>query len=229
MKFIPGLKMWSTNKDLIDSAIKLIDDNIFHYIELTPIPGTEIDSFLSYDIPYAIHITTERFGVNIADPSKYVYNNQMIDFCIDWANQLGVEYMILHPGYGDPYESIAFLDDVCDSRILIENMPKVGIHDEKMIGYDPYLVKKLLDAGDFGFCLDFNHAVKAAISMKTDYKGLLIDFMELKPKMFHISDGMINVEYDEHLNIGEGNYDLKSFYNCIIKNDFKYCNSIWTS
>ena len=67
----------------------------------------------------------------------------------------------------------------------------------------------LLGAGEFGFCLDLNHAAKAAISMNVDYKQFIPKMIELNPVMFHISDGMLNNGLDEHLTIGEGEYDMK--------------------
>ncbi len=73
MKLDFGLKLWSTNNNVISEARKLIDDNVFQYIELTPIPKTDIDFFLNLGIPYIIHITTERNGLNIADNSKKTY------------------------------------------------------------------------------------------------------------------------------------------------------------
>jgi len=52
---------------MLSLADQLINEDVFQYIELTPIPNIEIETFLSYDLPYTIHITTERHGVNIAD------------------------------------------------------------------------------------------------------------------------------------------------------------------
>ena len=95
-----GLKLWSTNQDTLPQAEQLIKDDVFQYIELTPIPGTEIDAFLSYDLPYTIHITTERHGVNIADKEIRDFNFKTIQNCIEWADQLNARYLILHPGFG---------------------------------------------------------------------------------------------------------------------------------
>ncbi len=47
---------------------------------------------------------------------------------------------------------------------------------------------------------------------------LINGLLELKPAMFHISDGNLNNEVDEHLTLGEGNFDIKFFLDCIIKN-----------
>ena len=67
---------------------------------------------------------------------------------------------------------------------------------------------------DMGLCLDFEHAVKAAV----DYKEYVQGFMGLEPKMFHVSDGTLSEEKDEHLGIGEGEYDFGFLMGCIYNN-----------
>ena len=66
-------------------------------------------------------------------------------------------------------------------------MAKTGGGGEKMIGYDTEQIKEL-QKNKFGFCLDFGHATKAAISLKVDYKNFIKDLLGLKPKVFHIYD-----------------------------------------
>jgi deoxyribonuclease-4 len=214
-----GLKLWSTNADVIDKAACLIKEDVFQYIELTPIPNTEIDSFLKQDVPYVIHITTERHGFNIADKSKWDFNIQVIDECIEWADKLNAKYLVLHPGFGSIDNALDFLQMIDDDRILIENMPKLGLYDEQMIGYSPEQIE-LLMGSKFGFCLDLNHAVKAAISLRLDYKDFISEFMELNPSYFHIADGRLNYEKDEHLAIGKGEYDFE-----FLKNLMRFANN----
>ena len=42
--------------------------------------------------------------------------------------------------------------------------------------------------------------------MGRDYKDYINKFIQLKPKVFHISDGLLNNKKDKHLNINEGLY-----------------------
>ena len=51
-----GLKLWSINYNLLEEARKLIEKGIFHYIELMPVPDTEISPFQKIKVPYVIHI-----------------------------------------------------------------------------------------------------------------------------------------------------------------------------
>ena len=86
-------------------------------------------------------------------------------------------------------------------------MPKVGLGGETMIGYSPEQIKELIGDGDMGLCLDFGHTVKAAVSRGVDYKVYVKGFIGLEPRFFHASD--------EHLGIGEGEYDLGFLMGCV--------------
>ena len=221
MKIKFGLKLWSINHDMIDKAKALIENNFFQYIELMPIPDTEIAPFLEYNLPYIIHITTEKHGLNIADKKKKEFNLRAMNNCIEWADKLNAKYLILHPGFGRIDNAIEFLNKIDDKRILIENMPKVGINDERMIGYTIEQIEKMIN-NKFGFCLDLNHAIKVAVSLKVDYKLFIEEFLKLNPRMFHVSDGKLDNEKDEHLPIGEGEYDFEFLMDCVKKSKSKY-------
>ena len=212
-----GLKLWSINTDLINQAVHLIDEKIFDYIELMVIPDSEIKPFL-IDVPYIIHIPHEKFGVNLGDPAAKECTLQMINESITWANRLNARYLILHAGHGSMQYATDLLREVSESRLLIENMPKVGLDGEAMIGYSPAQIEELIGDSDMGLCLDFGHAVKAAVSMGVDYREYVQGFMRLEPNVFHMSDGMLNEEKDEHLNIDEGEYDFGFLANCICVN-----------
>ena len=92
-------------------------------------------------------------------------------------------------------------------------MPVVGLDDESLIGHDSDQLK-LLMGSKFNFCLDLNHAIKAAISLDLPYQDFITELLKLNPKVFHIADGQLDIEQDEHLNIGQGNYDFKFLLDC---------------
>ncbi|WP_445475041.1 TIM barrel protein [Methanococcoides methylutens] len=205
----------------MQKAADLIKQDIFQYVELTPIPNTDITPFLSYELPYVIHITTERHGFNIADKQKEDFNLKIIDDCVQWADQLDAKYLILHPGFGLIDDAMDFLDLIEDDRILIENMPKVGINGENMVGYSIEQIERLMGSR-FGLCLDFGHAAKAAVSLGLDYKEHILNFVDLNPKMFHISDGLLDSEKDQHLAVGKGDYDMAFIKKCVYRNQYQY-------
>ncbi|MCD4784953.1 MAG: sugar phosphate isomerase/epimerase [Candidatus Eremiobacteraeota bacterium] len=212
MKF--GLKLWSINTNLIDQAVHLIDEKVFDYIELMVIPDSEIKPFL-IDVPYIIHIPHEKFGVNIGDPAAKEYTLQKINKSITWADRLNAKHLILHAGHGSMQHATDLLHGLSDSRVLIENMPKVGLDGEAMIGHSPEQIEELVGDSDMGLCLDFGHAVKAAVSLGVDYKEYVKRFVGLRPRVFHVSDGTLSGERDEHLGIGEGEYDFGFLMECV--------------
>jgi len=70
--------------------------------------------------------------------------------------------------------------------------------------------------------MDLNHAAKAAVSLKIPYKEFIKQFLKLRPEMFYISDGKQNTEKDEHLAVGEGDYDFEFFIKCIKENPSRF-------
>ena len=216
-----GVKLWSTDSGLIEEAEKLIKDRIFDYVELMVIPGTQIFPFQKIGVPYIIHTTSDKYGLNIADDKKEIYNDNLVKKNIDWTSKLNAKYLIFHPGFGQIGAAKSFLNKMSDSRILVENMPKIGINGEAMVGCTPEEVKELM-GNKFGFCLDFNHAIKASGGLNENYKDYVASFLELKPKVAHISGGILKEEKDNHLNIGEGDYDFSFFVDCIKKSKVRY-------
>jgi len=206
--------LWSKNINLIDYAEYLIKTRTFQFIELTIIPGTDISPFLDRQIPFNIHLTPDSYGVNIADFKIREFNHRIINYCREWADQLNAQYIILHPGFGSLECAISVLEEYDDPRIIIENMPKKGIGGEKLVGFSPDQIKSLCQ-GKFGLCLDLNHAIKAAMTLKKDYHQFIEEFLTLEPVMFHISDGSLNIQVDEHLNFGEGEYPLQFLMSCL--------------
>jgi deoxyribonuclease-4 len=209
-----GLKLWSTNTQLLVQAEEAIQNGSFQYVELAVIPNTDISPFLEYDLPYYIHATTDTHGVNIADPETYAFTTRQINTCIDWADKLNASTIILHPGIGSTTAAFRFLKGLHDDRILIENMPKIGLRGEQMAGWSPKQIEVLI-GNRFGFCLDLNHAIKASVSSGIPYTKMIRDFLRLDPKMFHIADGFLRDGIDQHLSIGAGDYNIQELLSYI--------------
>ena len=214
-----GLKLWSNNQTLPE-ACDLINKGIFDYVELLAEPGKDVSNFEKAKIPYILHVPHDSFRFNIGEEKSFKLSLEILKQNIELADRISAKYLILHPGFGEVEIAKRFLEKIHDNRILIENMPLVGKHGEKMIGHNLEQIRQL-QKDRFGFCLDFEHATKAAINLKTDPKKFIEKFMALKPKVFHICDGVYQAGPDNHLNIDEGEYDFKFFIDCIKKNDSK--------
>jgi len=215
------LKLWSSNAVLLGNAVRLVEDGVFQCVELMVVPDTDISPFLRAKIPFILHVTSENWGFNISDGSKRSFNLSILENCFEWAEKLSAPYLVLHPGFGDIGAAKDFLNGINDRRILIENMPAIGDHNEAMVGYDHVQIKELI-GNRFGFCLDFGHAVKAATSLKKGSAKMLGDFLEISPVNFHICDGITKNEKDEHLSFGAGDFDLNFFASCVKKSRAKY-------
>lgn len=221
MKQKIGLKLWSNNSDLFHQGVKLIESDIFQYIEINVVPGTCPDIFSEYDIPYVIHGTTDAFGFDMGNISRLKQNNKLLQNNIDWADKLNSNIIILHPGINSLNNTCKFLDTVADNRIIIENMPRVGINDELLIGSTPKEIKSLIN-NKFGFCLDINHAIKSSTYFKEDYLSAIKQYLALKPSLIHLCDGNQFNCKDEHLHLNDGNYDLKEIKHLICKSTTQY-------
>jgi sugar phosphate isomerase/epimerase len=211
-----GLKLWARNHAYVDEAAELIRHGVFDYLEIMPEAGYDV-SVYPRDIRYVVH----AFKFNPADVSSREYNRSMMRLAIDWANALGSDTIILHPGIGTFKDSKEFVDDAewrADKRIIIENMPCMIYGERGVLGSSPAEIK----AYGRPICLDIGHMMSASATYGVDYRRLLDEFLELKPAMAHIMDGHSAMEEDEHLGIGDGDYDMKYIVNRLAEAGIRY-------
>lgn len=211
-----GLKLWARNFKHVGEAAELIRSGVFDYLEIMPEEGYDA-SIYPRDIRYVVH----SYKFNPADVSNYEFNRSMMRLAIEWADALRSDTIILHPGIGSFKDSKDFVDDAEwreDKRIIIENMPCMIYGERGVLGSSPAEIKA------FGrpICLDIGHMMSASFTYGIDYRRLLDEFLELKPKMAHIMDGHSGLEEDEHLGIGDGDYDLKYIVNRLVDAGIEY-------
>jgi len=218
MKF--GLKIWSSNYSCIGEIKKAITDNLFQYVELMVVPGIDVKPFAEVKIPYAVHVPHIDFGFNMADKSKEQFNISVIKECVNAADILSAKYIVVHPGWGNIDGSLDFFNRDKDRRMIIENVPKVYKGREAVCS-TPEEMKIFISHGA-GFCLDFGHALAAAKSLGKNWKSFVRQFFKMNPLTVHISDGITDDEKDDHMNIGEGDYDLAFLAKYVKKSNPKY-------
>ena len=209
-----GIKLWSDRGNLAKEAAGIIKSGNFSYVEITVIPGSDIEPFRQEAFPSIIHVAHDSIGASIGEKSALKRNVECFEEAVRWADALGSEKMIIHPGFGAMETAIGFLEDHYDKRLVIENMPSEGIRGERMIGYSPGQIRKLMGA-KFGLCLDFGHASAAARSMGIDYKELVREFMRIGPSVFHVADTMKESKVDKHMDFGNGDADIGFMKSCI--------------
>ncbi len=210
-----GLKLFSTNVDLIAEARSLLDEDIFDFVELYVFPGSEgtLGLWNGFPVPYIIHAPHALHGINLAQKEKRQENLANFNAARLFADRLGADIIIVHGGNNGSFdETIRQLESMDDKRIVLENKPKKGIFDESCVGWSPDEISRALELKAVrGTVLDFGHAVCAARSTGQSAAALIGQLAKLDPLIYHLSDGNMASEKDVHLNLGTGDFPLREF------------------
>ncbi len=206
-----GVKIWSTNNELIPLAASLFRNGSIDATELYIMPGkVDRDALeLLRGTTVFIHASHENHGFDVNSLQRK-QERQFKDEVVATADFLNAERIVVHAGVGNDPEAFARnLKKIDDPRIIVENMPKEALGGGTCFGYDLYQLRKIQKLTKKPLCLDVGHAIKSAISQGLDPKEFLdAIFTTLRPSYFHISDGDTSTLIDEHLDLGTGNYDL---------------------
>jgi len=215
-----GLKLYSTDTILIENALRIQEEGFFDYIELYIVPGSyekTIESWKSFDCPFVIHAPHSSHGFNLAQTERWERNYQNFYHSKLFSDALNSDIIIVHGGNNGYFnETIRQIKLLSESRIVLENKPKVGLHNEQCVGCTPSEFHIASKAGIlYGTVLDFVHAVCAANSLGIDKMEIIRGFMVFNPKIFHIADAYTSSEKDIHLNLGKGSLNLAEFLSFI--------------
>lgn len=223
-----GLKLYSTNDNYIDEALRLYAQDKFQYIELYVVPGS-FEEFSSlwkrlrkdYKIDFVVHAPHFMDGVDLGSKDKAADNLRAYCESAKFADLLDAKYIIFHPGVESCIaETAKQLKSFNDDRILVENKPYRTILSESQIcnGYSPLDIAYVMKEANVGFCLDLSHCFCAANSLSVDGYGYWREFIKLGPKMIHIVDNDYQSTVDQHLHLGQGSYDFATL-SMLIDND----------
>lgn len=224
-KFKFGLKLWSTNVNYIEETKKLFNNNLFNYIELYTMPGTYkdyIEYWKNLEIPFYIHAPHFGSGLNLSDKIKEKSNLKFAEEAIKFTDKLKSDIIIFHPGInGSIDETKRQLSLLNDKRIVIENKPYYGLNNIGIcIGSSFEEISNIIENTGVGFCLDIGHAICSANARRIEPLDFFKKFFKLNPKLFHLTDGDYNSEYDKHLHFGKGNYPIKDIIKLIPNDSF---------
>lgn len=224
-QFKIGLKLWSSNDYYVKPAVVLYEKGLFDYIELYSQPGTfgKYSPFWKdLDIPYHIHAPHFSEGMNLAKKENERSNLLLAEEALRYADTLKADKVIIHPGVsGDTGETIRQLNLINDKRLIVENKPYFSV-DGKYVcnGYSPEELERIMNETGLGFCLDFGHAICSANAQKLEPMGYIAMFLELKPAMYHLTDGDYNSPYDSHQHYGKGSFPLKQLFAMVPADSF---------
>jgi endonuclease IV len=215
-----GLKLFSINRNYVEPALKLYEREVYHYIELYIVPGS-FDEFRTLwkdmPVPFVIHAPHFKDGLNFAKKDNERVNFDMACEALKFADELKAAIVIFHPGVnGDIRETARQLNIINDGRIVIENKPYYGYGDNLICnGSSPEEILYLIEETQAGFCFDFGHAVCAANAKGLNQIEYMEKFLELKPRIYHLTDGDYFGLYDSHEHYGEGNFPIERMINLI--------------
>lgn len=220
MNFKIGLKLYSTNIDMLDEAAKLFSQGRFDYIELYAIPGSYPSTrrhWQSLEVPFVVHAAHFMHGINFAIQSQSKQNQTHFGTAQRFADLLNSPFIIVHAGNGGPIEeSIRQIGVLQEPRIAIENKPKIGLNGAVCVGWSPDQFAQFQQADLLNqMVLDFGHAACSAASAGQELFGWLEDFLAYSPCLFHLVDCLLGTETDQHLNLGQGTLPIKRLLNCV--------------
>ena len=208
-----GLKLWSINKNYIDEAIKYFDLGFYQYIELYVVPesyDTYINNWKKLKIPFVLHAPHYKDNMNLANEDNLIVNLKLTEEVKKYADALRTTIIIYHPGTnGNIEETIRQLKIINDNRIVVENKPYYALIKNLICnGATPDELRIIKEQTGLGVCLDFGHAICAANAKKVNPFNFIKDFINLKPKIFHLTDGDYHSFTDKHDHFGKGDFPL---------------------
>ena len=207
-----GLKLWSVNVDLAANAEALFAAGVIDLIELYVVPGT-LDTaprWAALTVPYMMHCPHAAHGFNLAKAELRDANAVKFAEVERFADQLSASVIVTHGGNRGPLEeALSQAAAINSPRMFIENKPMMSLTGGLCLGHSPEQVGQFLTAGGArGFVLDFGHATCAANSVGVDPFDHIAGFTTFAPQVFHIGDGYRTSEKDNHLNFGDGDFDI---------------------
>jgi len=222
MRICLGLKVYSTNTNLIPEAIKLHKRGLLEYVEVFCVPdsykGTN-EKWRKSGIPSVVHAAHSLSGLNFSKKEMADQNRALAKESFLMADALSAEKVIFHPGTdGRLEETIRQAKSVFDSRMVFENKPLKGLDGSTCVGSTPEELFDLCESLGVGFCLDFGHAVASANSHGIEPLEYIEKFNTLNPVMYHLTDGDYKAETDRHDKYGQGSFPLKKMLGLVPPN-----------
>ena len=216
-----GLKIGSKDIRYTEEILRYYEQGVFQYIELFTFTGTYDDTisyWKQFNIPFGIHAPHSAAGLNLANVANRKTNEAKIAESVRFADELKAKYIIFHSGTnGMPGEVVTQLTPFADERFLIENKPVRGLDGVTCVGSTYDDLKLIIDGigKGCGFCLDFGHAICAANTLRKEPLSFIDELRKLNPRVYHLTDGDYQSEFDSHLHYGKGSFPLKELLSLV--------------
>lgn len=213
-----GLKVWSTNQGYCAAAQDLCRRGVCDYVELYVVPDSaaaHAETWQRAALPFLLHVPHAHSGFNLSISDNEEANRRMLAEVDTFRTALGTSVAIAHPGIlGSIEETVRQIQvfqrefPALMAGVLIENKPRVGLYDEMCMGSSPEEIRQVIEGTGQGFCFDVAHAMCYAAWAREPWEKVFDRFLELGPRVMHLSDGEVGATKDSHPHFGEGNFDL---------------------
>lgn len=197
------------NDEYTKEAIKLMNEH-----------NIDINNVICH-APYIINLANNK------DESKYEFSKNFLKGEITRCEELGVKYIVLHPGSSVGIDRLIALDNIIDAlkqvlegdenvTILLETMAGKGTELGINIDEIKYIIKSV-NSNKLGVCLDTCHLNDSGVDINNFEVYLNIFDKEIgldKIGCVHINDSKnpLGARKDRHENIGFGTIGFDSIY-----------------
>jgi deoxyribonuclease-4 len=187
----------------------------------------------------------DSYLINLASPEPGLYRRSVEAFVDEMirAEQLGLAYLVTHPGAhlgdGEPAglaRVAAALDEVhgrcpnCRVKVLLETTAGQGTTLGHRFEHLAAILGQLAEPGRVGVCLDTCHVFAAgyALAPEREYRATLREFDRViglkRLRAFHVNDSLkpLGSRVDRHAHIGHGQLGLEPFR--LLVNDPRFRN-----
>ena len=214
----------NTNRCIIDDSLT------YRAYELMKENGVVLEKVICH-APYIVNLA------NDLDPSKYDFSINFLKNEVSRLEQLGVKYLVLHPGSSVGIERNQALYNIsnglnkilypgCPVTILLETMAGKGTE----CGINLNELKNIIDSvqikENIGICLDTCHLNDSGVDI-SKFDDYLNEFDKVigidKIKCVHINDSKneIGMHKDRHENFGLGTIGFNNLINVIYNERLK--------
>ena len=206
---------------------KAIDENLSNEAKKLMLENNiNIDNVICH-APYIINLANN-------DETKYNFSITFLKGEITRCENLGIKYIVLHPGSSVGLESSIALNNVVyalnqvlksdtKTMILLETMAGKGTEIGKNLDEIKYIIDNIVEKDKIGVCIDTCHLNDAGYNI-CEFDKFLDEFDKVIGinyiKCVHVNDSKndINTHKDRHANIGFGTLGFDTILN-VITND----------
>ena len=201
-----------------------------------PISKSEATQFRRTCREFGIRLPVghDSYLINLASPDDALFRRSVEAFVdeVRRANQLGLRYLVTHPGAhmgaGEPAglrrvaQALDEVHDRCPTarvRILLETTAGQGTCLGGRFEHLRDILRQVRNSRRLGVCLDTCHVVAAGYALDPDaeYKATFRAFGRLigcrRIKVFHVNDSAkpLGSRVDRHAHLGKGHVGLGAF------------------